>query len=329
MQIINRTPYAMERAVIFDREGRETLMVIIKGTFDFSQGASRVSDQQAPVVVSDEYYGDPVETSIRLSTDFLPRRTCTGVTLSGHAIASGGSARQMNVGLRVGPLVQKAVVFGERIGYGSINSPALFERIPLIWENAYGGLDTSHDDVKYHDSHSANPVGKGFFAKRSKLDTDSVPLPNIEDPDHLLRGSADKPAPIGFGPVPPFWQARSQYAGTYDDDWQKNRAPLLPDDFDERFLQAAPAALTCDGFMKGNERCVLLGMTPEGKVQFDLDIKGPTIGVRFARKGLRSKPELESLHFDTDTRQFFVTWKSMIDIQGKVEELKNIEARLL
>lgn len=329
MQLINRTPYAMERAVIFDRQGRETLLVIVKATFDFSNGVPRVSDEQTPVVVADEYYGDPVETSIRVASDFLPVRTCTGVTLSGHAVVRGGKTRQMDIGIRVGSLMQKAVVFGDRTGYEAINSPALFERMPLTWENAYGGFDTSNTDSKHHDAHAANPVGKGFIARKSKLDPDTIALPNIEDPGHLIRGHFDKPAPVGLGPIPPFWEARRKYAGTFDEAWQKERAPLLPDDFDERFLQAAPASLTANGYLRGDERCDLVGMTEEGHLQFDLNVGVPTVGVRFAKKGVRSKPVMESLHFDTDARQFFVTWKSMIDIQGRVEELRNIEARII
>ena len=329
MQVINRTPYEMERVVIFDRIGRETLLVIVKGTFDFSQGATLVSKVQAPIVQADEYYGDPAETSIRVTSDFLPVRPNTGVTVSGHAVVKGGRTGRMNIGIRVGPLMQKAVVFGDRAGYGDINAPEPFERMPLTWENAYGGLDTSHDNNKHHASHSANPVGKGFIAKRSKLDPASVALPNIEDPDHLIRGPFDQPQPVGLGPVPPFWEARSKYAGTYDDAWQQERAPLLPDDFDERFLQAAPIALTAEGYLQGDERCELIGMTEEGRVQFEMNASCPTIGVRFAGNGIRSKPVLESLHFDTDVRQFYVTWKSMLDIQGKVEELKNIEARII
>jgi hypothetical protein len=329
VEVINRTPYEMERVVIFDRTGRETLLVMVKGTFDFSQGATVVAEKQAPIVQADEYYGDPAKTSIRLTSDFLPVRLNTGVTLSGHAVVKGGKAGRMNIGIRVGSLMQKAVVFGDRAGYGHINEPIPFERMPLTWENAYGGLDTSHDNSKHNAAHAANPVGKGFIAKRSKLNSASVALPNIEDPDHLIKGPFDQPQPVGLGPVPPFWEARSKYAGTYDDAWTQERAPLLPDDFDERFLQAAPVALTAEGYLKGNERCDLVGMTEEGRVQFDLNASRPTIGVRFASKGIRSNPVLESLHFDTDARQFYVTWKSMLDIQGKVEELKNIEARII
>ena len=329
MLVINRTPYEMERVVIFDREGRETLMVIVKGTFDFANGSTRVSEEQAPINVTDEYFGDPVESSIKVATDFLPQRLSTGITLSGHAVVIGGKTRQMNVGIKVGTLLQKAVVFGDRIGYKNINNPAPFDRMQLTWENAYGGLDTSHDDVKHHSAHAANPVGKGFIAKKSKLDPETVALPNIEDPQNLIRTQFDKPEPVGLGPVPPFWEARSKFAGTYNDAWQKERAPLLPDDFDERFLQAAPSLLTADSFLRGNERCNLVGMSEEGHIQFELNASRPTIGVRFSKKGVRSNPVMESLHFDTDVRKYFITWKSMIDIQGKVEELRNIEARMI
>jgi hypothetical protein len=122
---------------------------------------------------------------------------------------------------------------------------------------------------------------------------------------------------------------RRKYAGTYDEQWQKERCPLLPDDFDERFLQAAPTALTVPGYMQGDEDCVFIGMTEEGRVDFRLDAPVPTVGVRFIRSGTRSEPKLESIHFDTDKRQYYVTWKSVINIQGKVELFKNVEARIL
>jgi len=32
----------------------------------------------------------------------------------------------------------------------------------------------------------------------------------------------------------------SQYSGTYDEAWQRDMAPLLPEDFDEQFFQRAP-----------------------------------------------------------------------------------------
>jgi len=130
--------------------------------------------------------------------------------------------------------------------------------------------------------------------------------------------------------VAPVWEQRRQYAGTYDENWETQRAPLLPDDFDDRFLQCAPPELTAQGYLEGTEECVLLGMSEEGRLGFPLAAdRAPTIGVRMGTTGTRSKPKLEAIHFDTDERTYTVLWKSMINVQGKVEQIQNIEARIL
>ncbi|MCV5264373.1 DUF2169 domain-containing protein, partial [Escherichia coli] len=53
----------------------------------------------------------------------------------------------------------------------------------------------------------------------------------------------------GFGPVPPFFEARQTLAGTFDEEWIENRKPMLPLDFDRRFFQSAPADQQCKGFL--------------------------------------------------------------------------------
>lgn len=329
MDKINRTPYAMESTVIFDREGNETLLVVLKGTFEFEPGASRVAGEQAPVVQADEYLGDPASSSLLVATDLLPLRPQSGVTLKGHAVCPSGRVGKMNVGLKLGDLQQVAVVYGDRTGFHNVDKPEPFERMPLTWENAFGGFDDSNDNQKHHDALDENPVGKGFLASKSRRSANEVALPNVEHPSHPCRSPHEKLPAIGFSPVHPAWLARRQYAGTYDDAWAKERCPLLPDDFDDRFLQAAPAALTAPRYLSGDERCVLLGMTEEGRIEFPLDAKAPTVGVRMEGSGVRSNPKLESVHIDSDARRFYVTWKSSINIQGKVEGLRNVEARIL
>ena len=329
MKIINPTPYVMERSVLLDRGGRESLLAIVKGTFRFGPGVTEVAEEQVPITQADEYYDEPQNSSIALATDLLPPRPTTGVTLSGCAVARKGPVEKMPVGIRLGNLVQKAWVFGDRIGYHNISHPAPFEKMPLTWENAFGGVDMTPEKQKHHAGHDDNPVGRGFIASHSKIDPATVRLPNIENPDHLLRSKGDKPPAIGFGPVAPFWVARSRYGGTYDDAWVRERAPLLPDDFDERFLQAAPAQLTADSYLEGGEPVEILGMTEEGRIQFSLPDARPTLGIRLARRGIRTKPPLESVHIDTEARTVTLTWKSLLDVQGQVEELKSVEARLL
>ncbi|MEM1412464.1 MAG: DUF2169 domain-containing protein [Pseudomonadota bacterium] len=328
MEQINRTPYAMEATVILDREGNETLLVVLKGTFQFDQRATQLAEQQAPITYGDEYHGDPTTTSLRAASDLLPLRPQTGVTLTGHAVCAGGTVGQMNVGIKVGDLQQIAVVYGDREGFQNVDKPEPFERMPLTWENAYGGFDHSHDKEKHHDAFQDNPVGRGFFARKSKRASQSVPLPNVENPSQTLRSPHDDTSAVGFGPIPPSWLARRQYAGTYDQQWEEQRFPLLPLDFDVRFLQAAPPQLTSDGYLEGKERCVLLGVTEEGRNDFTMDAHAPVVGVRMFKKGVRAHPKLESIHFDCDQRRYMICWKSMINVQGRVEGLESVEARL-
>ena len=329
MEVINSTPYAMERVVIFDRHGNETLLVTLKATYDFFNGGTQLASEQRPVVQADDYLGDELTTSIRVATDFLPPRPSTGVTLFGEAVSTQGPVKSMQVGVRVGDLSCRAIVMGDRIGFGQLNNPQPFETMPLIWENSYGGFDNSHSDPAKHDALQDNPIGKGFLASSSKLDPDEVPLPNIEDPDAPLEGPRSGGKAVGFCPIPPAWLARRQYAGTYDDTWQKERMPLLPEDFDERFLQCAPPALTAPGYLSGQETVTLLGMTEEGRLDFQLATQPPAVGVRLHKTGKLSHPNLESIHIDTIARQVCCTWKSAINIQGHAESFKSVEARIL
>lgn len=320
----------MDRGVILDRQGHETLVVMVKGSFAFSQGKSELAEEQIAINWEDQYAGDPASSGLILATDMLPTRPSTGITLTGHAIATRPNTRRMEVGIRVGALQQLAVVMGDRSGYGAIDSPAPFERIALNWENAFGGCDTSHEKEKHHEALPSNPVGKGFIAKNSQLSAGKVKLPNIENPSNLLRNAGERPTAVGFAPIAPVWEQRRQYAGTYDEAWQTQRAPLLPDDFDDRFLQCAPPQLTSDGYLTGNEECAILGMTEEGRLNFALAAtRAPTIGVRMGPTGKVSNPMLEAIHFNTDLQTYTVLWKSMINVHGKLEQIDNIEARIL
>ncbi|MCV5919813.1 DUF2169 domain-containing protein, partial [Escherichia coli] len=72
----------------------------------------------------------------------------------------------------------------------------------------------------------------------------------------------------GFGPVPPFFEARQTLAGTFDEEWIENRKPMLPLDFDRRFFQSAPADQQCKGFLKGGERLMMSGFCHDDTISF-------------------------------------------------------------
>src|SRR5262249_34378976 len=140
-------------------------------------------------------------------------------------------------------------------------------KMPIVYEKAFGGVDQKSDHPE-RDWEWRNPVGTGFAISPDHLD--GVALPNIEYPNELIRKWKDRPCPAGFGPIGCHWQPRVEFAGTYDDKWMKERQPLLPEDFDDRFFQCTPQDQQAADFLHGGEPVELLGLTPGGELQFRL-----------------------------------------------------------
>jgi hypothetical protein len=328
---VNDTPFVLERFAIFNKDGAETLIVLLKATFELEQGKPpAIAKEQDPVVNSDIYGGEPGKSGIVVEGDRVPPRPGTGVTLKGHAVAREGNQR-VEVGLRVGSLTQSAVVHGDRqwdtiLGMTRVTSAEPFEKIPLVWENAFGGVDQTPVLEKHWEFELHNPVGKGFLAKKSRKPLAGVPLPNIEHPDQPVRTPRDRPTPVGFCPVAPHWQPRVAFAGTYDDKWREEQAPLFPEDFNPRFYQSAPRGLTSANYFKGGETCVVIGTTRAGRLEFSLPTITPGFRLRWPTGAIRLAPELDTVHIDTDRMRLQLTWRAVSEIHGKLETLEAIEA---
>lgn len=334
MLLANDTPFVLDRFAIFDKQGAEVLVVLLKGTFDLVAGELPVvAKVQDPVVPGPVYAGEPDQSGILIDGDYLPPRPGTGVTLTAHAVAQESSQCQTTVAVRIGELTQSAVVYGNRhwdtiLGLARISPPEPFERIPLTWENAFGGTDQTPAAQKHWEAQPDNYVGKGFFARKTRRPVSGVPLPNIEHPDQQIRSPSNRPPPVGFCPVAPHWQPRVAFAGTYDEKWLEETAPLLPEDFDSRFHQTAPPGLAAASLFSGGEACVVLGMTPERRLEFNLPSVTPHFRLCWAKGALGLRPRLDSVHLDTDQRRLHLVWRAAEEIHGRLETLERIEAIL-
>ncbi|MBK6534551.1 MAG: DUF2169 domain-containing protein, partial [Deltaproteobacteria bacterium] len=91
-----------------------------------------------------------------------------------------------------------------------------------------------------------------------------LPLPNLEDPGDPFQAPGRPMTPVCYAPVAPTWAPRSGYVGTYDDAWDRTRAPFLPDDFDERHYHCAPEGLVTARPLVGAEPIVLEGVSARG-----------------------------------------------------------------
>jgi uncharacterized protein YjbI with pentapeptide repeats len=158
------------------------------------------------------------------------------------------------VGFRLGSITKSLNVFGDRFwerkgGVLVISEPRPFIEMPLAYSRAFGGTGFEQ-----------NPSGKGYAPVQLPTGEQAHPLPNIEDPLHVIGSLSDRPSPAGFGPLDQMWPQRSRKAGTYDDKWFRERWPFFPDDMDWTYFNAAPEDQQTDTFFSGEETFSLLRM---------------------------------------------------------------------
>jgi len=175
-----------------------------------------------------------------------------------------------------------------------------------------------------HTFDERNPFGRGFLAKGGRVD--GLALPNIEDPLAPMRTPADKPAPVGFGFSCAQWQPRAAFAGTYDEAWSAERAPLLPENFDRRFLNGASTGLVAPGYLRGDEPVIGTGVTKSGRLAFKLPGQAPPVfRVRLRSRDDEAPPaHLDTVIVNTDDNKLILIWRAEVVLDGGPHDVLSI-----
>lgn len=330
LQLNNRTPFAAMPMLFPNAAGIDTMFAVVKGTFAIGDRLA-LADEQLPVTLQDQHYGDPAKTSIRMPSDVSLEKLGTDVVVVGSACAAGEKPTwQMDVSVSVGAVTKTVRVCADRVWDGVPGAAATwvapFVRMPLVWERAFGGHDESSDPVA---ADSRNPVGVGFRGHNSARPIAGMRLPNIEDPTAPISSPTQVTPPAGLGPVAPHWQPRQRYAGTYDNEWMQNRAPYLPRDFDVRFCQIAPSGLVTPGHLRGGELVQLTGVTPNGAIRFQLPTQGVEV-TYLLDGGEESRPALlDTLIIEPDARRAILVWRAALPCDKKALKVKEIRPSIV
>ena len=330
MQLKNETPYFLGQVVELDREAAEHLVVVLKATYSIGTGGNlTVAEEQDPISLMDEFHGEPDASSISREAEMGSIKPATDCLLTGCAVAPRRNTRAMDVLFQVGRLRKVVRVFGNRKWEKSVarkkaGDPQPFEKVPLVWENAFGGVDESPKNEKHHAQEARNPVGRGFRGKRSQLPWEGELLPNLEHPKELISGPDDRPRPRAFAPIGRHWLPRRTYAGTYDQKWIDERLPLLPDDFDDRFHHAAPPDQIVPGYLKGGEPVKIVGCSEEGEWKFELPRVTPFLEARLRSRIEEPPMVLETVGVDTEARTLRLVFKGRVRIHGELPDLRYV-----
>lgn len=332
MELINSTRMLAGYNLGLAPSGRESLVVVIKGTFVLPKPdeAVRLHDQQQPLVMADTFTGAPGLSAPVHEVDFAPRKPACDVLLIGSAHApQGRSVERTDVVLRVGPMLKRFDVVGDRVWQAGltgirVSDPLPFVRQPISYDVAFGGVDQASEDPADHDAYMANPVGRGFHRHLKTDWVDGRPLPNTEVIGQPVQWPTDAYAPMAFGPLGRGWSSRSVYAGTYDQHWLDHEFPFLPRDFDERYFQAAPLDQQIPHSRTPME-VAMRHLTPDGLRHFVLPHFDAPVHV-FPKKGEREDylATLDTLVFEPDLERFTMTWRVTRPLKRNLFEIAQV-----
>src|ERR1700712_1204917 len=104
MQMINHTPFVSGIFVDLDRNGVETLAVMVKATYEFGgAGALIAAEMQQRLMYGDVFAGAPGESSVIYESDANWGRRGTDISLRAHAYPRRVGDAESDVSIRVGP----------------------------------------------------------------------------------------------------------------------------------------------------------------------------------------------------------------------------------
>jgi len=334
LDLVNLTDFVADLSLRMDSDGREVLSVVVKGTFRLTDApALTLAEEQSPLRAADVYHGDPAATSLAGASDMVMFKPATDILVSGCYYPNRRDPRWNFAGFIFGPQKMRKLiqVFGDRrwdkrlVGIG-LSAPARFEKIPIVYERAFGGVDDSLPGSV--EVCPENPAGVGFRGKRSRKEIAGQPVANLEDPQHPITAPDQRPRPHALGAIAPAWSPRPSFAGTYDQAWSKTRMPLPPADFNPRYNQAAPPDQIYPSHVVGGEPMEIFGMTPEGHMRFEVPRVRPQVVVRVLDRRETPAVTCDTVDVEMEKRTLSLVWRAHLVVQGQVDAVHWIKVQV-
>lgn len=320
----NLTPFPIERTFLRDRRGAEVWIVAIRATFAIKpDGKLTYAHEQVPVNRAPAFFGDPTKTTLKYDTDLGSTKAGVDILVHGHACAPAGRpVPVIEVALRSDRWSKVVRVHGDRVWQSNPETggvvpgrPIPFVKLPLVYERAWGGVDPAPEPGRPVTFAGDNPVGCGFARNPAALV--GKPVPNLEDPRQPIGGGPG-PFPVaGFAPIASHWAPRARYAGTYDEKWKNERAPLLPENFDERFYRVAPLDQQFPVFASNGQPFELINFTPAGNLRLTLPKLRFWANTKFKDGDSRHDAVLHTLIFEPDHPRVQMVWHTALPCHGR------------
>jgi len=304
MEILSGAPVRATSLLWQPQAGAFALSIICKATFRLVPGVAELAAEQENPSEEDNYWNDDPTRSLYAPSDLVPYKPRADVLLVGYAFAPRGEpARSVVARLVVGTIDKAIEVFCDRSWApdGSLREGPRFSRMPLRYERAAGGPDTS------------NPVGMRLYATDAY---GAIAIPNLQPPGMHLSQRGEWVPPIAFGPLAPTWPARLDKLGAKHAAWAQSPRfdKPLPEGLDARFFHAAPDDQQTSS-IRPNERIVIENLHPEHpRLVTSLPNFSPRCVVERAGGTEEVGLEGDTLWIDTDSARCTVVWRGRISL---------------
>jgi hypothetical protein len=329
-ELLNHTSFSAALLAAMDPHARVFDVVVVSATFEAPPNKPlRLADEQLPVRDVDEYYSEPGLSSIRYEGETAWEKPFVDVLVNGTAYAPGSRrAKSVLVSVGIGDIRKELQVSGDRYWRRGLrgrvpSSSRPFETMPIVYERAFGGMDTRPKNPAKHRSELRNPIGVGFQGAPSQSPSVETEIPNVEYPGRLMRSSRSRPEPAGFGVVGRDWQPRLGYAGTYDAAWLAEQSPLLPYDFDICHFQAASRDQQSTS-ISGGEPVQLRNMTPEGTWEFSLPTLEVPLRLLYPSRKQSGSLKLDTVLIEPDFHRVTLIARANIPVIRKLGPLEEV-----
>lgn len=322
-------------ATALDVAGNEHLVLVVKGTWQIPAPGQRAQPiAPAPLALSDVYLGTEGHSPMLYGADFARCKPFCDVLFHASAHSPDGMpVRMLTAGWQVAGLQKVVRVHGQRYwqvqqGQQRLSQAEAFTQMPLHFGFAFGGTRTYQPDsqTRLTESLLDNPDGIGWVGAHSLDQLHGLPAPSLEALEAPITQANGNYTPMAFSAIGRHWPARKQFAGTYDADWQREVAPLLPIDFDERYHQCAPLDQQMP-YPQGGESVRLYHMMAgRPDVQFTLPLFN-NMQIRILRTDYSTEePQavVDTLYFEPDAQRFSAIWRVSLPIRRRLQEFDTI-----
>jgi len=163
---------------------------------------------------------------------------------------------------------------------------------------------------------------------RSDQTVDRIPLNLLEHFGKEKGMFKGKNIGTGFGFYPKQYPPRVNYAGTYDEKWQKIRSPFLPEDFDYCFFQSAYPELISKYYLKGTEIVSASNVSIYGPIKVALPGISINVETIFEKKSVKEKTFLDTIILEPEEKRILLIWRQMIPCNGLVQDIRGFEINM-